>query len=154
MEIIRKISFWLGAACYVICSLILNGMGGIAILTVSDEKYSSIGIMLLISSLMFTISLVTLLFKKTITDICSLAACAAGTVLYALPINALYSLVSETITQESIDVLTSRIFPSVSVSVLLALAALLDIFSYDKMSAREARRKEKGRDLTESERIV
>lgn len=154
MEIVRKIAFWLGAVAYLVCSLILNGMGGFAVLTMAAERFHSIGVMLLISTLMFTIALVLLFFRKTAPDIAALLFCAAGTVLYALPINALNSVVNDNITRESINVLTSRIYPSAAVSVLLALAALLDIFSYDKMAAREARRLEKNRALTEKERIV
>ena len=158
MKNFRKITFILSALAFFVCSVALNGMGGIAILTMSAEKYRSVGIMLLISTLCFLAAFIFLIFKKTITDIISLVFSAAGTVLYALPISSLNAISEELIPKDSIQVLTGRIYPSIIVSVLFGLTALLGIFSPENIEKREKRRAEreaeKNRELTESERII
>ena len=154
MDLLKKAVFLAGAASFMICSLFLNGMGGLAILTVSDEKYSAIGVMLLCSVLMFVVSFVMLFFKKTPTDLISLLFNAAGTVLYALPVNALTSISGDSVPKENIEILTNRIYPSVIVSVLFALYALLSLFSEERRLKRQAKRDEKNRELRSDERIV
>lgn len=154
MEVFRRIVFWLGAAAFIVCSLGLNGMGGLAILTMSDEKYADIGRFLLLSTGCFIVAFVMLIFKKTLSDIVSLVFSTLATVFYALPINALSSIPNDVIPKDKIDVLTGRIYPSIAVSVLFGLSALLGIFSYERISERQKRRDEKDRDLHEDERIV
>ena len=64
MKNFRKITFILSALAFFVCSVALNGMGGIAIITMSAEKYRSVGIMLLISTLCFLAAFIFLIFKK------------------------------------------------------------------------------------------
>lgn len=158
MEMLRKAALVLGTIAFAVCSLFLNGLGGAAILTVAGEQYRAVGIMLLVSSGLFLVCLVTAYGRKLWANIVSLAANAAATVLYILPISALNSIADSDIPRENIEKLTSRIYPSVAVTVLLAVAVLADIMTERRITEREKRREEriaeKRRALHDDEKIV
>ena len=158
MELFRKIMLFLGTAAFAVCSLFLNGLGGAAIITVGTEQYRPVGILLLVSTGVFIPALITAYGRKIWTNIVSLTLNTAATVMYALPINALNSIPESAVPKESIEVLTSRIYPSVFVTVFLALAVIADIMTEKRIAERERiraeRLAEKNRSLNEDEKIL
>lgn len=148
----------LGTAAYAVCGLFLNGFGGIGILINADEKYHPIGVMLIASAGVFLGALVFAYIRRAWANILSGVLDATATVLYILPLNALNSIPDSTIPKANIDLLTSRIYPSIAVTVFLAAAVIADALTYDRITAREKRReerlREKNRGLNEDEKIV
>lgn len=158
MERLRKIMLALGTCAFVVCSLFLDVMGGLGILFGADEKYHSIGVMLISSAAVFLPCLVLSYFRKAWSNIISVILNIAATVLYIIPLDTLNSIPESTIPRSLISVLTARIYPSIAVTALLGLAVAADAMSYDRRSARETRRRkrihEKKRQLKEEEKII
>ena len=158
MELFRKIMLILGTAAFAVCSLFLNGLAGAAIITVGGEQYKAVGILLLVSTGAFLAALITAYGRKVWTNILSLVLNGAATLMFAMPINALNSLSDSAVPKEAIDRMTSRIYPSVAVTLFLALAVIGDIMSEKRIDERERRRSEriaeKNRSLHEDEKIV
>ena len=151
MEIFRKIILGLSCAAFAVCCLFLNLMGGIGLMS---NNYTDIGRALIISGL----SLLLAFFRNRITNLGSALLNIAGTVFYIYPISVLNGIPNATVPKESIEVLTSRIYPAIIVTVLLAIAVFADIFSYERSVKRAERKnaklKEKNRSLKEDEKIV
>ncbi|MBQ8979248.1 MAG: hypothetical protein IJ080_05765 [Oscillospiraceae bacterium] len=154
MEILRKIALAAGTAAFLICALFLNVMGGTGILLNSDEKYHVIGVMLIASAAVFLGALVFSFIRRSWANLLSLFLNICATVLYIMPIERLTSLTENNIPKASVDRLTSRIYPSAAVTVLLAAAVIADYLSYDRAAARMEKKKEKNRRLREDEKIV
>ena len=139
MEIFRKIILGLSCAAFAVCCLFLNLMGGIGLMS---NNYTDIGRALIISVVLLGSALLNI----------------AGTVFYIYPISVLNGIPNATVPKESVEVLTSRIYPAIIVTVLLAIAVFADIFSYERSVKRSERKnaklKEKNRSLKEDEKIV
>ena len=82
----------------------------------------------------------------------------AGTLLYIYPIAVLNGIPNSSVPRSSIEILTSRIYPAISVTILLLIVIFADFFSYDRSAERAAKRneklKERSRSLTDDEKIV
>ena len=151
MEIFRKIILGLSCAAFAVCCLFLNLMGGIGLMS---NNYTDIGRALIISVVLLGLSLLLAFFRNRITNLGSALLNIAGTVFYIV----LNGIPNATVPKESIEVLTSRIYPAIIVTVLLAIAVFADIFSYERSVKRAERKnaklKEKNRSLKEDEKIV
>lgn len=155
MEILRKASLVLGCAAFAVCCLFLNLLGGIALYT---NNYQNAGMSLIISVGVLLSALVFAFFRKGITNLLSLIFNIAGTLLYIYPIAVLNGIPNSTVPRSSIELFTSRIYPAVSVTILLLTVIFADFFSYDR-SAERARKKneklrERQRGLTDDEKII
>jgi hypothetical protein len=155
MEIFRKIILGLSCAAFAVCCLFLNLMGGIGLMS---NNYTDIGRALIISVVLLGLSLLLAFFRNWITNLGSALLNIAGTVFYIYPISVLNGIPNATVPKESVEVLTSRIYPAIIVTVLLAIAVFADIFSYERSVKRAERKnaklKEKNRSLKEDEKIV
>lgn len=155
MEILRKASLVLGCAAFAICCLFLNLLGGIALYS---NNYQNAGSSLIISVGVLFAALIFAFFRKSIFNLLSLVFNIAGTILYIYPISVLNAIPNSAVPRSSIEVLTSRIYPAVSVTILLLTVIFADFFSYER-SAERARKKseklkERRRSLTDDEKIV
>ena len=155
MEILRKASLGLGCAAFAICCLFLDLFGGIAIYT---NNYQSAGLRLILSVVMLLIALIAAFFRKGAFNLISVIFNIAGTVLYIYPIAVLNGIPNHVVPRSSIEIFTSRIYPTIIVTILLLTAVFADFFSYDRMAEREKKRrereKEKHRSLTDDEKII
>ncbi|MGN1105894.1 MAG: hypothetical protein ACI4RH_04525 [Huintestinicola sp.] len=155
MELLRKASLGLGCAAFAVCCLFLNLLGGIALYT---NNYQSIGISLIISIVALLAALVFSFFRKGIFNLLSLIFNIAGTLLYIYPIAVLNGIPNSIVPRSSIELFTSRIYPAVSVTILLLTAIFADYFSYARISERAKRKsekqKERTRSLTDDEKII
>lgn len=158
MDKLRKIMLVFSVPAFAVCCLYLNLLGGIGILLNADKNYSACGVSLLISVAAFAISLTAAFFRKGVFNIISLLFNIAGTICYIYPLGILNGIPNERIPKADIEVLTSRIYPSVIVTVFLAVVIFADFFSYDRsvkrMEKRQKRLKEKSRALTDEEKII
>lgn len=155
MEILRKVSLVLGCAAFAVYCLFLNLLGGIALYS---NNYRNAGMSLIISVGVLLAALVFAFFRKGIFNLLSLVFNIAGTLLYIYPIAVLNAIPNSAVPRSSIEILTSRIYPAVSVTILLLTVIFADFFSYDR-SAERARKKseklkERKRSLTEDEKII
>lgn len=155
MEILRKVMLVLSAAAFAVCELFLNLMGGIAFIM---NNYENCGISLIIAVAAFAIALISAFFRKPAANIISIVFNIIGTVFYIYPLGILNGIPNAKIPRESIEVLTSRIYPSVLVTVFLAMVIFADFFSYERSAKRAENRQrriaEKQRALTDDERII
>lgn len=155
MELLRKASLGLGCAAFAVCCLFLNLLGGIALYT---NNYQSIGISLIISIVALLAALVFSFFRKGIFNLLSLIFNIAGTLLYIYPIAVLNGIPNSIVPRSSIELFTSRIYPAVSVTILLLTSIFADYFSYARISERAKRKsekqKERTRSLTDDEKII
>lgn len=155
MEIFRKISLGLCCAAFAVCGLFMNLVGGLGMYV---NNYKKAGLCLMLSTAALLISIVAAFFRKTPANIISVIFNIAGTLLYVYPIGILNGIPNNVVSAESIEKFTSRIYPSVIVTVLLGAAVFADFFSYDRISARSAKKEkkkaERSRALKDSEKIV
>lgn len=155
MELLRKASLGLSCAAFAICCLFLNLLGGIALYS---NNYQSIGISLIISVGILLAALVFAFFRKVVFNLLSLVFNIAGTLLYIYPIAVLNGIPNSTVPRSSIELLTSRIYPAVSVTILLLTAIFADFFSYERSAERAKKKsekqKERSRSLTDDEKII
>lgn len=155
MEKLRKPCLVLAAAAFAVCGLFLNLMGGIALII---NNYIQCGVCLLVSVGLFLISLISAFFRKAAANIISLLTNIAASACYIYTLAVLNGVPNTKVPKESMEIITSRIYPSVIVTVLLAAVIFFDIFSYERISARaeKKRRKsiEKSRPLKDSEKII
>lgn len=155
MEIFRKITLGLSCAAFAVCCLFLNLMGGIGLMS---NNYTDIGRALIISVALLGLSLLLAFFRNIFTNIGSVLLNIAGTLFYIYPISVLNGIPNATVPKESVAVLTSRIYPAIIVTVLLAMVIFADIFSYERSVKRAERRnaklREKNRSLKENEKII
>lgn len=155
MEILRKASLVLSCAAFAVCCLFLNLLGGIALYS---NNYQNAGMSLIISVGVLLAALVFAFFRKGITNLLSLIFNIAGTLLYIYPIAVLNGIPNSTVPRSSIELFTSRIYPAVSVTILLLTVIFADFFSYDRSAERERKRSEKLRErqrgLTDDEKII
>lgn len=155
MEIVRKVSLILSCAAFTVCCLFLNLMGGIGLIA---NNYIEIGRSLIISVILSALSLILAFFRNRYTNIGSVILNIAGTFFYIYPISVLNGIPNAQVPKESVEVLTSRIYPAASVTVLLALVIFADVFS-DERSVQRSRRKQKkaeenSRALRDDEKII
>lgn len=155
MEILRKVSLALGCAAAAVCCLFLNLAGGYALYS---NNYETIGICLMLSTGFLILSLIAAFFRKGIFNLTSLILNIIGTLLYIYPISVLNGIPNSTVPRSSIEILTSRIYPAVSVTILLLTAVFADYFSYDRAAKRAEKKmqkqKEQTRKLTDDEKII
>lgn len=155
MDILRKASLGLGSAAFAVCCLFLDLMGGIAIYS---NNYKSAGLCLIISVVMLLAALVAAFFRKGLFNILSVCFNIAGTLLYIYPIAVLNGIPNSVVPRSSIEIITSRIYPTIIVTILLLTAVFADFFSYDRMVQREKKKserdKERHRSLTDDEKII
>lgn len=155
MALFRKITVILGVIAFVICSLALDLMGGLAL---TMNNYESCGYALIASVGAFAVSLILIFFKKSITDILSIIFNTAATLLYTYPISVLNAIPNEQVPRASIEILTGRIYPSILVSVLFAAAVFSDLLSEEKSAARAEKKLKKyeqaHRKLNDDEMII
>ena len=155
MENLRKISLVLACAAFAICCLFLNLMGGIGLIS---NNYTEIGRALIISVILLSLSLILAFFRNGYTNLGSVIFNIAGTFLYIYPIGVLNAIPNAQVPKESVEVLTSRIYPAISVTVLLALVIFADFFSYERSVKRSQRRQKKiqesTRALRDDEKII
>lgn len=155
MEILRKVSLVLGCTAFAICCLFLNLLGGIALYS---NDYQNAGMSLMISVGVLLAALIFAFLRKGIWNLLSLVFNIAGTLLYIYPIGVLNAIPNSSVPRSSIEVLTSRIYPAVIVTILLLTAVFADYFSYDRTAERAKEKTEKlnerSRSLTDDEKIV
>ena len=155
MEIFRKVSLVLSCAAFAVCCLFLNLMGGIGLIT---NNYTEIGRALIISVILLALSLILAFFRNRYTNIGSVILNIAGTFLYIYPIGVLNGIPNAQVPKESVEVLTSRIYPAISVTVLLAMVIFADVFSYERSVKRSQRKQKKisenTRALRDDEKII
>lgn len=155
MELLRKVCLVLGCAAFAVCCLYLNLLGGIAIYA---NNYQNAGISLIISVGALLAALVFSFFRKGIFNLLSLIFNLAGTLLYIYPITVLNSIPDYAVPRTSIELFTSRIYPAVSVTIILLTVIFADYFSYDRSAKRAEKRREKlkerSRSLTDDEKII
>ena len=103
-------------------------------------------------------ALIFAFLRKGIWNLLSLVFNIAGTLLYIYPIGVLNAIPNSSVPRSSIEVLTSRIYPAVIVTILLLTAVFADYFSYDRTAERAKKKTEKlnerSRSLTDDEKIV
>lgn len=150
MDLLRKISLFLSAAAFAVCELFLNLLGGIGM---RMNGYEKCGNMLFAAVIMFAAALTFAFFRKTAFNVLSLLFNAGATVCYVCTLGILNG-----IKNVNVDVLTSRVYPSVILTVLLAVAIFADILSYDRICSRAERKKqkesEKNCSLSDEEKII
>ena len=155
MEILRKVSLVLSCAAFAVCCLFLNLLGGAALYY---NNYENAGISLMISVAVLLAALIFAFFRKGIFNLLSLIFNIAGTLLYIYPIAVLNGIPNAAVPRSSVEILTSRIYPAVSVTILLLTVIFADFFSYDRMTERAKKKseklKERQRSLTDDEKIV
>lgn len=155
MDIFRKIMLAVGCGSFAVCCLFLNLMGGIALIS---NNYEKCGTSLIISVILLAAALISAFFKNLPANIVSALTNAAGTLFYIYPIAVLNAIPNSEIPKTAVEVLTSRIYPSVAVTVTVAAAVFADIFSYDRTVGREKKKalklSEKNRPLKDNERII
>lgn len=155
MELLRKAALVLSCGAFAVCCLFLNLLGGIAFIS---NNYQNIGISLIISVGVLLAALVFSFFRKGIFNLLSLIFNIAGTLLYIYPIAVLNGIPNSSVPRSSIEVLTSRIYPAVSVTILLLIVIFADFFSYDRSAERAKKKserlKERTRSLTDDEKII
>ena len=130
-------------------------MGGIGLIT---NNYTEIGRALIISVILLALSLILAFFRNRYTNIGSVILNIAGTFLYIYPIGVLNGIPNAQVPKESVEVLTSRIYPAISVTVLLAMVIFADVFSYERSVKRSQRKQKKisenTRALRDDEKII
>ena len=155
MDILRKASLGLGCAAFAVCCLFLDLLGGIAIYT---NNYESAGSCLILSVVMLLAALITAFFRKGLLNLLSLIFNIVGTILYIYPIAVLNGIPNSVVPRSSVEIFTSRIYPTIIVTILLLTAVFADFFSYDRMAEREKKKierdKERRRSLTDDEKII
>lgn len=155
MDILRKVMLVLGTAAFAVCELFLNLFGGIGLIM---NKYENCGICLLIAVGAFAAALTAAYFRKAAANIVSIVFNIAATLFYIYPLGILNAIPNSQVPKASIEVLTSRIYPSVLVTVFLAVAVFADVFSYERSVKRAEKRQrrieEKNRSLTDEEKII
>ncbi len=155
MDLLRKVMLTLSVISFAVCCLFLNLMGGIALCM---NNYDACGKSLILSVILFAVSLIFAFFRRLPANILSALFNAAATLFYIYPIGILNAIPNEQIPRTSIEVITSRIYPAVIVTIVLAIAVFADFFSYDRMAMRAERKRikaaENKRELTEDEKII
>lgn len=155
MDIFRKIMLGLSCVSFAVCCLFLNLLGGIGMIL---NDYTQCGICLIVSTAVFAVSLTSAFFRNAIANIISVITNIAATACYIYPITILNGIPNEQIPKSSIEILTSRIYPSVIVTIALAAAVFADIFSYERSVKRAEQRKaktnEQTRSLRDDEKII
>ncbi len=136
----------------VICSLFLNVMGGIGL---ALNNYQKAGYSLIASAAVLTLAII---FLRRGGMVIPSVLCAAGTALYIYPIRVLDSIPHTLIPKQNIEPLMQRIYPAVSVTVLLVIMIVFNYFSDEQINKREARRRAKyereDRKLRNDEKII
>lgn len=156
VEVFRKIMLAAGVVSFCICGLFLNGMGGIA-MTMYDG-YSRLGVCLILSTLLFGGALAAAFFRKGAADIISVILNIAATALWIYPVASLNAVPNEQVPKTAMEVLTGRIYPAAIITVTLAAAVFGNVFSYDRIAAREEKKRKKreaqNRPLNDNEKII
>lgn len=155
MNIFRKISLVCGIIAVLVCCLFLNVLGGAGLLTAG---YTGGGICLIASSAALLFSLLLSISRRTWMNVAAAVFCAAGTVLYIIPIAQLNSIPNSKVPKQSIEVLTGRIYPAILATVFIACVIFANIMSDENRDKRRKRRDkaeaEKNRRLTDDEKII
>lgn len=136
----------------VICALFLNIMGGIGLYM---NKYENAGIALFVSTFFLTIAVIFMGKGRMIIPFLFNIIGSAG---YIYAINVLAAIPNERIPKQYTEPLIGRIYPVISVTVLVFAAVIMNYFSPQQEAKREARKKAKYsaelRPLKEDEKIL
>lgn len=147
-----KITFILAVIAEIICCLGLNTMGGIAFLL---NNYNKCGIALFISTFFLVIALIFIKYKKSVIPF---ILTIIGSAFYIYTLAVLESIPNTKIPKESTEVLASKHFPTIIVTVLLTLLVVFNLFSEEackKRSEKKAHKKAiENRELSENEKIL
>ena len=147
-----KICFALTLCADAVCSLFLNGMGGIGLALNNYEKagYSLIASAVLLTAASALLGRGRMILPSVFTVL--------GTAAYIYPIKVLHSIPHELVPKQAVEPLAARIYPAVSVTVLLSVMIVLNFFSDEQEAKREKKRRENyeknDRSLRDDEKIV
>ncbi|MGN0691441.1 MAG: hypothetical protein ACI4K7_03735 [Oscillospiraceae bacterium] len=136
----------------VICGLFLNVMGGIGLYM---NNYENAGMALFISTFFLTLAVIFMgKGRMVIPSICNII----GSSGYIYAINVLAAIPNEKIPKQYTEPLIGRIYPVISVTVLVFAAVIMNYFSPCQEAKREARKKAKYnaelRPLKDDEKIL
>lgn len=149
----RTIVLILSGVLVLICCLGINIMGGFAFL--NYENYALCGYALFISSALLIIAFIAAAYKKVIIPI---IFNLTGTIAYAYTLAFLSAIPNTKIPKESIDLLLSKHYPTIAVTVLLALLTFFNFMSEEAVQKRsekkQAKKAAENRQLNDNERIV
>lgn len=149
----RTIVLFLSIVSVLICCLGLNLMGGFAFL--NYENYTSCGYALLISSVLLVIAFIFAALKKVIIPI---VFNLSGTIAYVYTLAFLNAIPNTKIPKESIDILLIKHYPTIAVTVFLALLVFFNYMGEDAVKKRTEKKQAKNaaenRQLNDNERIV
>lgn len=157
MNMLRKIMLVVSSVTFAICGLFMNTVGGFSIISV-NESYANIGYALIISTVILFLALLFAFFRNIFTNILSVFFNVIGSICYIYAIAVLNGIPNAAVPKEAVEILTSRIYPSIIVTVALATAVFADVMSYER-SVKRAERKskklhEQNRSLTDEEKII
>lgn len=142
----------LTVAAEVIACLGLNCMGAYAFIT---NGYEKCGYALLISTALLVIALLFAIFKKSLIPLLLNIFGSAG---YIYTISVLASIPHTKIPKESTERLMANHYPTIAVTVLLAVLVFLNFFSKEAIEKRKQKRDKKlaelNRDLRDEEKII
>lgn len=157
MDTLRRIMLFVASAAFAICCLFMNILGGIAIIS-NGGSYSNVGINLIVSTIILAFALLFTFFRKTVFNILSVIFNTLGSAFYIIAVSVLNGIPNTVIPSESIEILTSRIYPSVIVTLALGIAVFADYLSPERSAKREEKKRirqaEKDRALTDEEKIL
>ncbi len=142
----------LAVAAFVICSLFLNVMGGIALCL---NGYENCGISLFVSTFFLLLAVVLLgkgrMILPSVMNI-------IGTAGYIYAIYILDSIPNEKVAKTEVAPLIGNIYPAAAVTVLVFITVFLNYFSPVREEKREARKKAiyeaNERPLSKDEKII
>lgn len=163
MEKLRKVSLVLSVIAFAVCELFLNLLGGIGILmNKGDGQYTPIydtsGKCLMICTAVFGLALVLAFFRKLWANLGCVVLNIAAAVLYIIPIRLLDSIPNAVVPKLQMEVIINRIYPSIILTILLAVVVFADVLSYDRSVKRAEKRgrriTEKNRPLKDNEKII
>ncbi|MCI5750949.1 MAG: hypothetical protein MR038_00490 [Oscillospiraceae bacterium] len=136
----------------VICALFLNVMGGIGLCL---NNYENAGIALFISTFFLTLAVIFMGKGRMVMPSVFNIIGSAG---YIYAINILAAIPNEMIPKQYTEPLIWRIYPVISVTVLVLAAVIMNYFSPQQEAKREARKKAKYeaelRPLEDDEKIL
>lgn len=148
----KRVFVVLSVIALVICSLFLNLVGGIGFYI---NGYENIGTALFVSSAALTLSVIFLgkgrMVLPAVFDI-------IGTAGYAYAIKLILEIPHSKVPKQSTEMFAGRVYPAITVSVLVLIVVIMNYFSDIQKDKREARRKKKydktNRPLKRNEKIL
>lgn len=148
----KRVFIVLAVAALVICSLFLNLVGGIGFYI---NGYENVGTALFVSSFFLTLSVIFLgkgrMILPAVFDV-------IGTAGYAYAIKVILDIPHSKVAKQSTEMFAGRIYPAITVTVIVLIVVIMNYFSDIQKAKREARRKKKydrtNRPLKKDEKIL